>query len=68
MSSMREAIAHGNLSVQVFKVAKKYEGDPDVQALLRMLKEFDEERRKNIGLPERAQIERRTKGIKEFYR
>lgn len=63
MSSMREAIAHGNLSVQVFKVAKKYEGDPDVEALLQILKEFDDERRKNIGLPERPQIELRTRAV-----
>lgn len=63
MSSMREAIAHGNLSVQVFKVAKKYEGDPDVEALLQILKEFDDERRKNIGLPERPQIELRMRAV-----
>lgn len=63
MSSEREVIAHGNLSVQVFKVAKKYEGDPDVEALLQMLNEFDEEWRKNIGLPERPQIERRRRRV-----
>lgn len=61
MSIEREVIAHGNMSVQVFKVVKKYEGDPDVQALLQMLKAFDDEWRKNIGLPERPQIERRRR-------
>lgn len=63
MSSEIEVKRFGNLSVQAFKVGKKFEGDPDVQALLQMLKEFDEEWRKNIGLPERPQIERRTKRI-----
>lgn len=63
MSSEREVIAHGNLSVQAFKVGKKFEGDPDVAALLQMLKEFDDEWRKNIGLPERPQIELRTRAV-----
>jgi hypothetical protein len=63
MSSRLEVQRFGDLSLQAFRVAKKFAGDPDVDALLQMLKEFDEEWRKNIGLPDRPQIERRTQRI-----
>lgn len=62
-TAANEVKAFGDLSVQAFKVAKKFQGDPDVEALLQMFKDFDEQWRRNIGLPERPQIERRATKI-----
>lgn len=59
MTARNEVQKFGSMSVQAFKIAKKFEGDPDVQAFIEMLKEFDEEWRRAVGLPERPQIERR---------
>ncbi len=60
MSSEVEVKRFGDLSVQAFKVARKFASDPDVEALLQLLKDFDDEWRKNVGLPDRPQIERRA--------